>query len=157
MLQPLPLIGHTSWLRQFILLIVFPLYYTHVRVLLKFYLEEFLIIISCAYLDVNAIPSLFHIVQISFNPNPILVSFLGIPTPNMHFNVYILKQVKFISHVMLLLMKAFFLLQKHHYLPLSLLPPRVLLLLLLLLFFLSAWFHWIILPSYLSGLKLLPP
>jgi hypothetical protein len=152
MLQSLPLIGHMPWLRQFILLIIFPLYYTHVRVLLKFYLEEFRTIISCAYLDVNAIPGLFHIVQISFNPNPILVSFLGIPTPNMHSNVYILQQVKFISCVMLLLMKAFFLLQKHHSLPLKLLP-----LLLLLLFFLSAWFHWIILPSYLSGLKLLPP
>jgi hypothetical protein len=87
MLQLLPLIGHMPWPRQFILLIIFPLYYTDVKVLLKYYLDEFLTIISYAHFVVNAIPGLFCIVQINFNLNPNLVSFLGTPLPNMRFNV----------------------------------------------------------------------
>jgi hypothetical protein len=86
-LQLLPLIGHMPWPQQFILLIIFPLYYTHVKVLLNYYLDGFLTFISCAHLVVNAIPGLFRIVQINFNLNPNLVSFSGTPLPNMRFNV----------------------------------------------------------------------
>jgi transposase InsO family protein len=76
---PLPLIGHMSWSRQFILLIVSPLSYTHVKVPLKYYWDEFLTIIRCAYLVVNVTLGLFRIVQINFNLNPNLVSFWGTP------------------------------------------------------------------------------
>jgi len=87
MLRLLPLIGPMPWPRQFILLTVFPQYYTHDKVLLKCYLVGFLTIINCALLVVNAIHGLFRIVQINFSLNPTFVYFLGTPSLNMRFNV----------------------------------------------------------------------